>query len=262
MALKRQLDSLDGIDDAVASLYVEKDGKYVLDVDLGDVTSKLNEFRANNRELSAKLAKMQEKLERFKDVDPEKYHAAMDALEKIEGDEERQLIAKGKIDEVIQRRTEAMRRNYEEAMKAKGTALEQLQKERDALRGVTAKYKVEGALRKQIEKGGYRVRAGAMPDVLSRAYSVWCIDDKGNMVPAAGGKTVYGKDGDPLTMEEYRARLLEEAPHLFEPGEGGGAEGGERPPKGEGGVKVVPAGDPFAFGRAAEDIAKGKAVVR
>lgn len=83
MALKALLASLDGIDDATKALYVEKDGKFVLDVEgvegfaLEDVSGlktalgKERTARENAERLTAA----------FKDIDPAK---AKDALAKVE----------------------------------------------------------------------------------------------------------------------------------------------------------------------------------
>lgn len=51
MALKYQVDSLDGLDDDLKALYTEKDGKFVLDVEGVEDTSGLKEsLRASNKE--------------------------------------------------------------------------------------------------------------------------------------------------------------------------------------------------------------------
>ena len=69
MALKLTLDSLDGLDDGVKSLYAEKDGKYRLDVegieDTSGLKSALEKERTARRELEkrAKAALSEDDME-------------------------------------------------------------------------------------------------------------------------------------------------------------------------------------------------------
>jgi hypothetical protein len=79
MPLKLEIDSVDGLDDSVKKLYVQKEGgKYRLDLadEVPDVTglkTALNSERTarSNAEKAAREA--QTTLERFRDVDPDKY---------------------------------------------------------------------------------------------------------------------------------------------------------------------------------------------
>lgn len=85
MALKAILASLDGIDDATKVLYVEKDGKFVLDVEPVDGFS-LEDVSGLKTALG-KERTSREKLERdvikFKDLDPDKARAALVELEEL-----------------------------------------------------------------------------------------------------------------------------------------------------------------------------------
>ena len=62
MALQYQVENLDGLDDSVKSLYTEKDGKYSLDVDLGDrfiPSSEVTGLKANHDKLLAEKKEQQ-----------------------------------------------------------------------------------------------------------------------------------------------------------------------------------------------------------
>lgn len=78
MPLKIEIDSVDGLDDAVKKLYVQKDGKYRLDLadEIPDVTglkTALNSERTARSNAEKVAREAQTTLERFKDVDPDKY---------------------------------------------------------------------------------------------------------------------------------------------------------------------------------------------
>jgi len=69
MALKFKLKSKDEIPAEFQSLYVERDGAFVLDVDGVADISKLDEFRTNNVGLVKQLDDLKKK---FEGIDPEK----------------------------------------------------------------------------------------------------------------------------------------------------------------------------------------------
>lgn len=71
------------------------------------------------------------------------------------------------------------------------------------------------------------LRASAIPDLKGRARNVFKISGGTIAAVEADGKTpVYGRDGvAPLTFDEWVARQVVEAPHLFESSAGGGAAG-------------------------------------
>ncbi|MEQ8767201.1 MAG: hypothetical protein RL885_25040 [Planctomycetota bacterium] len=239
MGLKRQVSSLEDVPEALHDQYKEQDdGTYVLDV---EDDPKVGEFRSRNIQLDRRTKELEAQLERYKGVDPEKYRKALEALEKIEGDEERKLLEDGKIDDVIERRIGAMRSDFEKQIKALTTARDDASKERDTFRGRLGEVLIDTHLAKAVNTVG-KVREGALEDVIARGRRTFSIDENGQMVPSVNGETVYGKKGDALTPEEWANSLLESAPHLFEGGSGSGSSGGGG--KGAGGGKAVGWGDP------------------
>src|SRR5687768_11237776 len=107
MALKLILDSLEEADDAVKGLYVEKDGKFHLDVTGIEDTSGLKSALQKEREAARQERQRAKELEdRFKDIDPDRVR---DMMAKLDKDGEASLIAAGKIDEVVSKRSEKLR---------------------------------------------------------------------------------------------------------------------------------------------------------
>jgi hypothetical protein len=117
MALKAMLSTLDGLDEALKPLYKKTDdGKYALEVEgLTDNRSKLEEFRATNRALLEKVEELQKQLGGFRGLDPVKYKELQDKMATLE---EKRLLEDGKIDEVIHKRTERMRGEFQEQLQA------------------------------------------------------------------------------------------------------------------------------------------------
>ena len=270
MGLKKRIESIEDVKEELRSLYREADdgSGYVLDVDGDDggggSRQKLDEFRSTNRRLTQELADLRKRLEQFGDIDPEKYRKAEEALSKLEGDEERRLIAEGKLDEVLSRRTEAMKAEFERQVKAKDKALADLTSERNAMHGRLGEVLIDSTLAREIHTVG-KLREGALVDALSRARGTFAIDENGNMVPKRGGEVVYGKSGDPLTPAEFAASLLETAPHLFEGASGGGSTGSEAGGASGGsgsGGKAIRADDDKSFLANLDGIASGKVKVQ
>lgn len=262
MALKRTItkDAYEKLPDVLKSEYKKSDtgDDFVLDTDDTDYKSKLDEFRTNNRTLHNRVEEMNSRLEKLKDIDPEKYQRALKALDEMDKTEEGKLIKEGKIDEVIKRRLETVKVEIEAQVKAKDKAIEKLTQERDSYRNELAGLRIEQITSGSIAKVG-RVRQGALEDVMFRARAVWSLDENGKLVAKKpDGSLIYGPSADPLTPDEWAQGLVKSAPHLFEPAGGGGAGGGAKP---AGDTKVLNQPSAADFGKNLEAIATGKVSV-
>lgn len=72
-------------------------------------------LKAKNSELLGKLKEQNENLKRFEGIDPEQVKGI---LQRFDNDEEAKLIAEGKIDEVINKRTERLRHDVEKKLQS------------------------------------------------------------------------------------------------------------------------------------------------
>ena len=208
MKLKFKLDTLEGLDAAIAALYEQgADGAYYLSVDGAVGKDKLDEFRNNN-------VKLLKDLEKFKDVDPAKYQELL-ALAKKQ--EEKKLIDAGEIDKVVEQRVGEMKSTYEGQLKA-------LTEQNSVAQHQLESLLIDNAVRDAAVKSG--VQPTAVDDVLLRAKATFKIKD-GNAVPVdAQGNVVYGKDGTtPMSVVDWTTGLKKQAPHLFQGSQGGGAQG-------------------------------------
>jgi len=68
MALKYTVDSLDGLDDGIKSLYIEKDGKFVLDVEDNGLKTALQKEREAAKEAAAKLKEIEDEKKRIEEA--------------------------------------------------------------------------------------------------------------------------------------------------------------------------------------------------
>lgn len=222
MALKLLLDSLDGLDEALKSLYVEKDGKFHLDVTGIEDTSGLKSALQKERDAAkAERQRAKDLEDRFKDIDPDKVREMMSKLDK---DGEAQLIAAGKLDEVVAKRTEKQRA---ELMKQ----LEAANAQTAAEKARAAKFSqrvLDNNIRAAAAKAG--LHAGAVEDALFRARTMFNVDDEGNALQFdESGKPVLGKDGKtPFTPAEWLESMKDTAPHWFPAGSAGGGATGNR----------------------------------
>lgn len=236
MALKAIIKSLEEVSEHLRGEY-EKDGDvYVLQTDDKDYKQKIAEFRNNNIDLVKKvetlteaekeLADLREKMEAFKDIDPE---AAKEAMEKMNAIKEKQLIDAGKLDEVVEqridRRVERMRADAEGKIAALQKALDAATTNETSYRSKLEELVIDSSLQNAVMSVG-TPRKGAIQDIISRGKQIWKLDDDGNPIPMSGKEVMYGKDGkQPISAEEWAQSLLLDAPYLFEGNAGGGASG-------------------------------------
>jgi hypothetical protein len=227
MALKFKFKTREEIPAEQVSLYTEREGAWVLDVDGAIEKSKLDEIRTSN----AALSKERDELaKRFEGIDADEARTLLAEKQKREeekllkgGDdtaasEEAQRQERERIEKVIESRIKGVKGELEKQVGA-------LTVERDALTArLTAVQIDQGVITVATKRG---LRPTAIADITSRARSVFKLV---NGVPAAfetDGKSLrYGRDGlSPMTLEEWVDTQVAEAPHLFEANSGGGASG-------------------------------------
>src|SRR6185436_8304747 len=106
-------------------------------------------------------------------------------------------------------------------------------------RSELAKKGLESTLTQVGIKAGVDDRA--LPDFLRRGLDIFHFEDGKVVAKGADGAPVY-RGGEPMTPESWLAGLPTEAPHLFKPSKGGGAN----PTPGGGGnngaVRTIAAG--------------------
>ncbi len=221
MALDLIIDSLDKVDKALQGLYVEKDGKFSLDVDgLPDNAGLKSALEAERKAAKDAKALARDLAKKYDGIDPDQ---TREMLKRFENDAEAKLISEGKIDEVVNMRSEKLRtelqKQVDEANSGKDAAIE-----------ISKQYQQQ-VLDSHIMSAAAKVgiHKHAIDDALFRGRNMFTLDEKGNAVQlGADDKPVFGKDGKTLfSPDEWLAGSKEWAPHWHPAGSsGGGASGG------------------------------------
>lgn len=260
LKLKALLASLDTLPKELHELYEKTDNGYVL-VGLEDgggeeYKKKITEFRDSNVLLAKERDEWKGKASELGKMDQAKYQKALQALEKLESEEERLLLKEGKFDEAFARRSHAMKSSYEERLAALQTAVKERDEKIGHAREELAVLKIDAGVGRIIEEKKLRPARGALTDILNRTRTIFSINEEGKMVPRPGH---FGSDGNPITMEGFVEVLTKDAGHLFEKSAGSGAKGSTDVDPTDGKVRIDMK-DPRVFGANLDAIAKGKAV--
>ncbi|UOO89516.1 hypothetical protein LVJ82_00610 [Vitreoscilla massiliensis] len=173
-------------------------------------------LQKKNQELIGDKKALREKLAVYDGIDPER---AKSLFKQVEDEEERKLLEGGNVDAAFEKRTTALRNDYQKQLQevdARLTASEQ----RAAKLSQMA---VNGALTSAA------TTVGALPESLealqAMAKGVFVTNDDGAVVALdADGDVVYGKDPtQPLTVAEWLEEKKGRMPHLFHQPKGIGA---------------------------------------
>lgn len=173
-------------------------------------------LKNKNNELISKEKALKAQLARFEGIDPDAVQAI---LKNFADQEEAKLITEGKIDEVLAKRAERMKADYDKT-------LSKLQSDLDNKDARLAKF-AQRALSASVREVGAKlaIHPSAFDDALLRAQSAFDINDEGNAIAKDG---VLGKDGKPLTLLEWFDSMKEIAPHWFPAPTGGGSQSSSR----------------------------------
>ncbi|MCW2255729.1 hypothetical protein M2263_001820 [Providencia alcalifaciens] len=147
--------------------------------------------------------------------------AVKDLLSKANMDEESKLIAEGKLDEVIQKRTERLRADYDGKLTAEKERADKAENYANKFRQSVVKGQIVQAA---IENGVLKEATG---DIAFLAQSQFSLDDNGNAVALdENGEVIIGKDGKtPLTPKEWVEGIRENKPYFWPIAQGSGAQG-------------------------------------
>ena len=266
MALRVSYAKKEEIPEALTALYVEKDDKWVLEVDgmvssddLATMKTRLDDFRTNNISLTEKLKAFDGK----KVLTQDEVDEFARLHEQEQSIKDKKLIDAGKLDELLANRTEKMRADFEAQIESLNKSLTAAKEIAGLHEGRLSTVLVESEVGRSLSASGNRPIQGALADIFSRAGSVWKVNDKGKLVAlGADGQQVYGTEANPLTIDEWLVQTVKDAPYLFEASKGAGGEGSKGTgQKGSDGIIRIPRSDERLKGQHVEDIATGKAIV-
>jgi hypothetical protein len=213
MALKIKHQTKAEIPAELQSLYVERDGGWLLDVEGGFTDkAKLDEFRNANIGLRKQVEDL---TARFEGIDPAEVRKLAEAKARLE---EAQQLKAGEFEKVVDARLKSVKSDHDKALAA-------LTSERNALNARLAIIQIDQAVVTEATQRG--LRPTALPDITARARNTFRLV---NGVPQAfesdGTTPRAGRDGvSPLSLAEWLDTQVSDAPHLFISSAGGGATG-------------------------------------
>lgn len=203
-------------------------------------------FRENNINLARErdgLKQANEALTAIVGPDAEKFKGELTGLRQTA-----QLVADGKlqksdaIEAEVNKRVAARESGWNDE---KGQLQSQLQAAQDTGKSWESKFKasrLDNEIAQLVGAADSGFNPSALPDIQARARQVFQVGDDGSLTPRKGDAVIYSKKeaGQPMSLKEWGAGLLEEAPHFGKSSKGGGAIGG-----GSGGEKIagMPAAD-------------------
>lgn len=257
MGLPLKLDSLDDLPEAFKGAYVPAEGGgFELDYAAIKDHPGVAKVRSTADDLDRKRKDsdkaLKELADRYGDLDPK---AARDAMKALEEQGDKKLIDDGQIEELLEKRVERMRAEFDSQLAAKDKALS----DAEAALGIRDNELSDIKIYDTIKDAalGKGARKEALQDISNRAREMWKLRD-GKPVALDGENVIMGTRGEALTIAEWVEGLAKEADYLFEPNSGGGAGGGDRGGdsfSGAGQISSAQSGDFIS------DIADGKKVV-
>ena len=222
-------------DEPLRALYTKQGDKWILDVEGAVPKAQLNEFREKNITLSKQL-------EALGDVDPGEAAKAIKRVEELEAQLDKD---KGKFDELLNKRTEAMKSEYDAKLSAKDSSIGEI-------RGQLKTLSIDQAI--QAAGGEFGLRTGAAPDLVARGRAMFDLDDDGNIISRdSEGVQRYNSAGEPLAPKDWVQSMTKEAKHLFDESQGSGAGGSGKGGNGLAGAGANPwSKDSFSLTRQGE----------
>jgi hypothetical protein len=178
-------------------------------------------LKNKNSELIGKLKETSEKFKQYEGVDFEK----LKVLQKqMEGNEELRLLSEGKTEEVIARRIENAKKDYENQLAARDGKLSEYEQILKQKEDRLASLVIDGQIREAYVGLGYE--PAALDDILRLGRDVFIMDENGSAVPRdAQGNIIFGKDAkSPVTAAEWLANLAEKKPYLRGVNKGAGTQ--------------------------------------
>lgn len=218
--------------------------------------SSLAKERDNVKEFKRQLKELSEQAAQWEGLDPAQ---VKELMAKFENDDEGKLIKAGKIDEVVSKRTERLRAEYDKKLLAKDVAIKA---EQD--RGAKYQQRVlDNAIRAAATKAG--LHANAVEDALLRGRQLFTLTEEGEAVQLDDTKhPKIGKDGKtPYSPIEWLEGMKDTAPHWFPAGSSGSGANGDKGVHGKRTIKRAEFDklDPVAKAKTAADMRKGEVAV-
>lgn len=186
------------------------------------VNSAINGLKAKNEELITEKRKLQEQYADFKEFDKD---TLKNYINRLKSDEEARLIAEGKVDEVINRRTERMRESYQNQIVENQSLAKDWQKKYSDLENAFNNTRIDAAIRDAAMAAN--VVPTAIDDIIVRGrQSFEIVDGKLISKDPYTNDIRIGSDGkSPYNAHDFLSDLKKVAPHFWPQSTSGGFSG-------------------------------------
>jgi hypothetical protein len=276
--LQTVADSLDTIPEETRDFYVEKEGRYVLQIegappdgyataaDLAAEKGRVIEFRDSKVGLLKGLAEilgmdtvegldpLRLYLKKFEGVDPTEYHTLKSQAAEL-GDKgvKKADDIETLVNQAVSTQLSEAEQKWQARLEAESTARQEAERKAD-LRMLD---KVIGN-----KLSGAKAKSDAMDFLLDKAQDIFEVKD--GQVTAKDGRFSPKNATDPLSVEEWVTGALTDWPFAFEASKGGGAETLDGPGGPAAGVEVLqnPTSEQLGDPKIAEKLREGKLVIR
>ncbi len=211
----------DSLSEAQQEFYVAGNSGYLLDAEgVEDVSGLKSTLEKHKKEVRDLKAALQEKVELYKDIDPD---AAREALGKLRKLDEKSLLDEGKIEELFKQRLTSTQREYDAKIKALQADIDERNAKLGALTQKLSHTSLAASLAKEATDA--RVDPDWFDYVYLKAQAQWRLDEAGELAPYDGNQVIYGKEGKPMSMGEWLNVLAKEKPKILLQSAGAGANG-------------------------------------
>lgn len=179
-------------------------------------------LQSKNEELLSKLAEAKTKIKTFDGIDPDEAKKIMEAINQSE---ETKLIAEGKIDEVIAKRTDTIRQKYLDDISGLNDGITKANEERDGFRNLLDNKTIGDEIQLACVKHG--VLPNAFEDVKSRAADIFKISRETNDIESRLPNGEFRKTTDEMLMtpDRFVESLKTLVPHYWPTSQGSGSQG-------------------------------------
>lgn len=180
-------------------------------------------LKTKNSELITRLEKAKTKVDQFEGMDAEKVKTIMKIFEQ---NEEAQLIAEGKFEEVMKKRTDSIEAGFHDQ-------LTQYKERAELAEGNSSKYKTQldhNSIRAELTRSALKsgVRKDAIDDIVRRGLDVFSVSDSGDIEARnAEGNLVQTEDSLLMNPDRFVDSLKTVTPYYWNEsnsGETGGSK--------------------------------------
>ena len=177
-------------------------------------------LKAKNSDLLGKIKDFADFKKQFDGIDPEKYRKIIPLFEQ---NEEAKLIADGKIDDVIKRRTEKMQAEHEGEIKTAHKQNETLQQQLETYKARLAELTIDKAVIAEMTAAG--ALPSAIEDAVLHAHRIFKLEDDGSVVARDKDGNLLKSDKGVLDIKTWVDMQRTAKDHWFGRAQGVGAKG-------------------------------------